>query len=71
MRGRNPDHDEIVGAIEAIDTENQTVIIRTKNGGIELNVIEDSGLLVHGESPEQLLEIDLEDFKCESKGKMV
>ncbi|MBT5717274.1 MAG: hypothetical protein HOI70_10200, partial [Opitutae bacterium] len=69
--GQTPDHDEIVGTIEAIDTANQIVIIRTKNGPVELKVTEDSELLLPGESPEQLLEIDPEDFKRESKGKMV
>ena len=69
--GASPDHDEIVGTIIGIDEQNQLVRIMTKTGPVALKVTEDSELLIPGDQPEALLEIDPEDFKRESKGKMV
>ena len=69
--GASPDHDEIVGTIIGIDEQNQLVRIMTKTGPVALKVTEDSELLIPGDQPEALLEIDPEDFKRESKGKML
>ena len=60
-----------VGSIIGIDTENQVVRIMTKTGPVTLKVTEDSELLLPGDQPEQLLSLDPEEFKRESKGRMV
>ena len=65
------DHDETVGTIIGIDTANQLVRIMTKTGPVLLKVTEDSELLLPGNSPEAILEIEPKDFERESKGKMV
>ena len=66
-----PDHDEIVGSVIGIDVEKQLVRIMTKQGPVSLKVTDDSELLIPGERPEALMDIDPEDFKRESKGRMV
>ena len=54
-----------------IDVEKQLVRIMTKQGPVSLKVTDDSELLIPGERPEALMDIDPEDFKRESKGRMV
>ena len=66
-----PDHDEIVGSVIGIDEDKQMIRIMTKKGPVSLKLTEDSELLIPGERPESLLDMDPNEFKKESKGRMV
>jgi hypothetical protein len=69
--GQPHDHDEIVGTIVGVNEETQTIELMTPDGPKSLKINEHSDLLVPGEFEGPVFDMDIEEFKRESRGKEV